>query len=298
MNHLIVILDDLGEDAVSLLQNSPYDISFDKKDLPQANAIITRSTKITEEMILSAPNLKIISRAGVGMDNIDVEFAHTRNIFTCNAQGGNAVNAAETTMGFILSLAHKITYAHHLLYGHKKWERGLLTEGFELEGKTLGIIGCGNVGSRVAQFAHAFNMNILVYDPYQSNIPSFVTVIKTLKQLLAESDLITLHTPLNKETMYMIDEKELSYCKKDAYLINASRGKVVKESALITALKNKQIAGAALDVFNQEPLDENSELFDLDNIIMIPHLGGAGIESRKRVSRFAVEHVLNKLQDL
>ncbi len=298
MNYLIVVLDDLGEEAVNLLQNSSYNISFNKNDLPQANALITRSTKITEKMILSAPKLKIISRAGVGMDNIDVEFAHSHNIFTCNAQGGNAVNAAETTMGFILSLAHKITYAHHLLYGQKKWERGLLTEGFELEGKTLGIIGCGNVGSRVAQFAHAFNMNVLVYDPYQSHIPSFATPVKILKQLLSNSDLITLHTPLNKETMYMIDEKELSYCKKSAYLINASRGKVVKESALITALKNQQIAGAALDVFNQEPLDENSELYDLDNIIIIPHLGGAGIECRKRVSQIAVENVLNKLQDL
>ena len=298
MNHLIVVLDDLGEEAVSLLQNSPYDISFDKTDFPKAKAIITRSTKITEEMILSAPNLKIISRAGVGMDNIDVEFAHTRGIFTCNAKGGNAVNAAETTMGLILSLAHKITYAHHLLYGQKKWERGVLTEGFELEGKTLGIIGCGNVGARVAQFAHVFKMNILVYDPYQSNVPTFTKPIKDLKKLLAESDLITLHTPLNKETMYMIDEKELSYCKKSAYLINASRGKIVRENSLIAALKNKQLAGVALDVFNQEPLDQNSELYDLENIIMIPHLGGAGIECRKRVSRFAVENVLNKLQDL
>ncbi len=298
MNHLIVVLDDLGEEAVSLLQNSPYDISFDIKDLPQANAILTRSTKITESMILSAPNLKIISRAGVGMDNIDVEFAHTRGVFTFNAKGGNAVNAAETTMGFIISLAHKITYAHHLLYGQKKWERGLLTEGFELEGKTLGIIGCGDVGSRVAHFAHAFNMNILVYDPYQSNIPAFAKPVKDLKNLLAESDLITLHTPLNKETMYMIDEKEFSYCKKSAYLINASRGNVVRESALIKAIKTQQIAGVALDVFNQEPLPENSELYNLENIIMIPHLGGAGIECRKRVSRFAVENVLNKLQEL
>ena len=295
MNNLIVVLDDLGQRAINLLQNSPHAISFDPKDLPLATAIITRSTKITKDMILTAPNLTIISRAGVGMDNIDVEFAHSQNILTFNAKGGNAVNAAETTMGLILSLAHKITHAHHLLYGHKKWERGLLTEGFEIANKTLGIIGCGNVGLRVAQFAHAFNMHILVYDPYQSNIPAFATQIQDLKQLLSECDLITLHTPLTKETMYMIGEQELSYCKKNAYIINACRGKVIKESALINALKNHHIAGAALDVFDKEPIPENSELYDLDNIIIIPHLGGAGIECRNRVSQLAVENVLNKV---
>lgn len=295
MKNLIVVLDNLGQLAHDKLLNSGYDISFDASDIKNATALIVRSSKVDKDMIDSAPSLKIISRAGVGLDSIDIEYANQKGIKVFNSAGGNSVNAAETTIGLILSLAHKISYAHHLLYGSKIWERGIKTEGFELEGKTLGIIGCGNVGSRVALFALAFNMNVLIFDPYIEKIPTNTTKISSLEELLSKCDILTIHTPLTQETYHLINEKNISLMKNNSYLINASRGKVVEEQALIKALKNKKLAGAALDVFEQEPLSDDSELFNLENIIIIPHLGGASIEARTRVSDYAVENVLLNL---
>ncbi|MGL4561826.1 MAG: hydroxyacid dehydrogenase [Brevinema sp.] len=297
MKKLILVLDYLGEQAHQKLQTSPYEISVNPADLSKATALIVRSTRVTKEMIDEGTNLKIISRAGVGMDAIDTEYARSKNILLFNAAGGNSVNAAETTMGFILSIAHKITYSHHLLYGQKMWERGEKTEGFELDGKTLGIIGCGNVGSRVAQFARAFNMSVCIYDPYISNFPPNTESVPSLEILLPKCDMVTIHTPLTKETYHLMDEKYFGLMKKNAYLINASRGKVVDQKALINALKNKTIMGAALDVFEEEPLPLDSPLFDFDNIIMIPHLGGASSEARTRVSELAVENVFAHIQD-
>ncbi|MGL4388725.1 MAG: NAD(P)-dependent oxidoreductase, partial [Brevinema sp.] len=264
-------------------------------DLNKATALIVRSSKVNKQMINEGVHLQIISRAGVGMDTIDVAYAESKNIKVFNAAGGNSINAAETTMGLILSIAHKINYAHYLLYGQRIWERGEKTEGFELEGKTLGIIGCGNVGSRVARFALAFGMNILIYDPYISLFPDNTKSVNSLEKLLPQCDLITLHTPLTEETFYLMNEKRFSLMKKTSYIINVSRGKVIKETALIKALDDKTIMGAALDVFEEEPLPTDSPLFEYDNIIMIPHLGGASAETRARVSDIAIENIFRFL---
>ncbi|MGL4394117.1 MAG: hydroxyacid dehydrogenase [Brevinema sp.] len=295
MSDLILVLDHLGEEAHLKLKQSPFAISFDKVDLPKATALIVRSSKVTKEMIDEGKNLRVISRAGVGMDAIDVSYAQTKNIKVFNAAGGNSVNAAETTMGFMLSIAHKINYAHHLLVAKGIWERGKQTEGFELEGKTLGIIGCGNVGSRVARFANAFGMNVLIHDPYITEFPSDTKAIASLEELLPQCDIVTLHTPLTEETHHLMNKERFRLMKKNSYIINASRGQVVSEKALIHALSNQIIAGAALDVFEKEPLPADSRLFEFDQIIMIPHLGGASAEARLRVSDIAVENVFKNL---
>lgn len=295
MKKLILVLDDLGAEAHQLLHDSSFDISFDIATLPKATALIVRSSVVTKELIDKAPQLKIISRAGVGMDNIDEEYALSMGIKTYNSQGGNAVYAAETTMGLILSLAHKIIYAHTLLFEHKKWKRGKETEGFELAGKTLGIVGCGNVGSRVATYAHSFAMKIVVYDPYLTIFPPFAEVSPSLESLLEKSDVTTLHTPLTQETYHMIDQRAFDFMPSHAYLVNACRGDVVQEKALVEALTQNKIAGAALDVFTQEPLSQDSPLFSCPNIITLPHLGGAGKECRQRVSQLAVLNILKNL---
>lgn len=297
MKYNIIIADDLSDEAIDLLRQSGQNIYFGLEELPNADALIVRSTKVTKNLIDQAPPLKIIARAGVGMDTIDEIYAHSKNIFTANAPGGNADNAAETTIGLMLSMAHNIVKAHGLLYHQKKWERNT-TQGFELKGKTLGIIGCGNVGSRVAKISLALGMNILIYDPYITNYPENATAVSELTDLLPQCDLLTLHVPLTSETYHMISEKELFLLPFQSCIVNASRGAVVNEAALIQALNSGHIKSAALDVFENEPLPTDSPLFDIENIILLPHLGGASIEARNRVSIMAAEAVLDFLNNL
>ncbi|MGL4366824.1 MAG: hydroxyacid dehydrogenase [Brevinemataceae bacterium] len=298
MKTLILVLDPLGSEADELLTNSTLPVSTNIKDLASATALIVRSSKVSREMILKAPCLKAIARAGVGLDSIDVEFAESQGIKVFNSAKGNTVNAAETTIGLILSLAHHIADAHLKLYGNKIWDRSIDTEGYEIQHKTLGIIGFGNVGSTVAQYAKVFGMHVKAFDPYTSAGVPGVVQLNSKQELLMSCDFVTLHTPLTPETQFMIDFPEFELMKPSSYLINASRGRTVREAALVDALINNKIKGAALDVFEEEPLNLNSPLYQCKNILMIPHLGGASREARKRVSCMAVEHILSFLKEL
>ncbi|MCK5699273.1 MAG: phosphoglycerate dehydrogenase [Candidatus Aenigmarchaeota archaeon] len=252
--------------------------------IPTYDALVVRSAvQVTKPIIDAATNLKVIGRAGVGVDNIDTEYATKKGIIVMNAPFGNIISAAEHTMALMLATARNISQADRKLK-QKQWDRKSFT-GTELNRKTLGLIGLGKVGKEVATRAKSFNMNILVYDPYISKeaADELEVTLKDLNDLLKESDFITVHTPLMPSTRNLIDEKQFSLMKPNARIINCARGGIINEQALINAIKQKKIQGAALDVYEHEPPLE-SGLLDHESIITTPHLGASTKEAQTNVS--------------
>jgi D-3-phosphoglycerate dehydrogenase len=255
-----------------------------KEIIPAYEGLIVRSsTKVTSDIIAAAKNLKIIGRAGVGLDNVDVEAASRKGVVVMNAPEGNTISTAEHTMSLILALSRNIPQAHHSLK-NKQWDRkGFM--GVELYGKTLGIIGLGRIGAEVANRAMSFKMKILAYDPYLSLDKTKLLKIESvsLKQLLKQSDFITVHTPLTDETKHLISDKEIALMKDGVQIINCARGGIVDEKALIKGLKSGKIAGCALDVFEKEP-PFDSPLLKLKNVVVTPHLGASTEEAQVNVA--------------
>jgi len=243
-------------------------------------ALLVRSaTKVTAEVLEAGKKLQIIGRAGVGVDNVDVEEATRRGIIVCNAPTGNTISAAEHTVALMLSLARNIPQANVVLKTGA-WRRNDFM-GTEVRNKTLGIVGLGNVGSEVARRACSFEMKLIAYDPFISvdHARNLQVELVPLKQLLKESDFITLHLKLTAQTKGMIGAKELAMVKPTARIINTARGGLIDEEALAKAAKEKRIAGAAIDVFPKEPTTE-SVLFECDNVIVTPHLGASTAEAQ------------------
>lgn len=294
MSYTIVVADDLSASALILLKKSPHTVLYGLSHLPQADALILRSVKINAAQIDSAARLKIISRAGVGMDAIDTVYAEKKNILCVNAAGGNSISAAEHTLGLMLSMSHQIARSHNQILNNI-WDR-TTTEGFELHGKTLGVVGCGNVGSKVCRLALAFGMQVLVYDPYITAFPEGVVVFDSLEELLKKCDILTLHVPLTQETKEMINSDRLNLLKDGTSLVNASRGAVVELQALVQA--SSRFKAIALDVYPEEPLPHDFPLIHIPNITLTPHLGGASTEARERVAVMAVKSVLSFLEAL
>ncbi len=247
-------------------------------------ALIVRSrTKVTGEVIEAGERLKVLGRAGVGVDNIDVEAATRRGIVVLNAPGGNVISAAEHTFALMLALVRNVAQADASLR-RGEWERGRF-RGIELHGKTLGLIGAGRIGAEVAKRAQAFGMKVIAFDPYLSDEraeQAGITLVE-LRDLLEAADVISVHTPLTEETKGLIGASELNRMKPTAYLVNAARGGVVDEVALAEALRGGRLAGAALDVFEQEPVPADSLLLQLDNVLAVPHLGAATREAQAGV---------------
>jgi D-3-phosphoglycerate dehydrogenase len=264
--------------------------------------IVSEYFRITSQVMDASPNLRGIVVWGVGYDHVDVEAASERGIYVVNTAGSNAESVAEHVFGLILCLSRKI---HRLddFVRTGRWvtrEESGLPPGLvaqDIYGKTIGIIGLGAVGSRVARIARGFNMRILAYDPYISpeTARERGAELVSLEKLLRESDFITLHVPLNKETERMISVKELSLMKPTAYLINTSRGRVIDEEALIKALEEKKIAGAGLDVFIEEPVSLDNPLLKFDNVIVTPHCAGNSIEALEKTSLMVAEEVVRIL---
>jgi D-3-phosphoglycerate dehydrogenase len=255
-----------------------------KKDIGKYDALIIRSaTKVTAEILERAKKLKVIGRAGSGLDNVDKVTATKRGIVVMNTPGGNTITTAEHTVALILSMARKIPQASASMK-QGKWEKKKFM-GVELYNKTLGIIGLGNIGSHVAKMAQGMGMHVIAYDPYLSEEKAKtlgVTVVE-LNELFKTSDFITNHIPLTAETKNLIGTKSLAIMKKGVRIINAARGGVVDESALYKALKSGRVAAAALDVFESEPPGE-SPLFELDNFICTPHLGASTQDAQENVA--------------
>jgi D-3-phosphoglycerate dehydrogenase / 2-oxoglutarate reductase len=259
-------------------------------------ALVVRSeTKVTPEVIKAGKHLKVIARAGIGVDNINLEAATTAGIPVVNAPIGNTVAAAEHTMALMLALARHVPQAYQSMKAGE-WKRSAFM-GVELRNKTLGVVGLGRVGAEVARRARAFGMNLVAYDPFVS--PDFANRVgaqlASLDELLAQSDFVTLHTPLTANTHKLIGRRELARLKEGARLINVARGELIDEEALLEALDSDRLAGAAIDVFVQEP-PRDWRLAQHPKVLSTPHLGASTIEAQKEVAKEAAEQVLAILE--
>ncbi|MCX7805203.1 MAG: phosphoglycerate dehydrogenase [Planctomycetota bacterium] len=247
--------------------------------------IVRSATTVTAKVVKAGmPRLRIIGRAGVGVDNIDVEAATEAGIVVQNTPTGNIVSAAEHALAMLLALARNIPAADALIK-KGKWEKKALT-GVELAGKTLGIVGIGKVGARVAKAARAMEMEVVVFDPFITDRKAAeLGVVRTdLETLLKKSDFVSIHAPLTDKTRGMISARELGLMKKTARIVNCARGGIIVEKDLAAALAGGRIAGAALDVFEEEPLPADSPLTALPNVVLTPHLGASTEEAQERVS--------------
>jgi D-3-phosphoglycerate dehydrogenase / 2-oxoglutarate reductase len=262
------------------------------------DALIVRSqTRVTSGVLEAAQHLKVIARAGIGLDNVDVEAATRRGVMVVNAPQSNVISAAEQTMALLLAQARNIPQADAALR-LGAWERSKW-EGIELAGKTLGAIGLGRVGSLVAARAAAFGMRVIAYDPYVSAERAKemgVDVMPTLEALLVQSDFVTIHLPRTPDTEGLIGAHELSLMKRGARLVNTSRGGIVEEEALAKALADGHLGGAALDVFSVEPTID-SPLFGFDNVVVTPHLGASTREAQDKAGTTVAEMVRLGLKD-
>ena len=258
-------------------------------------AIIVRSrTKVTADVISRAAKLRVIARAGVGVDNIDVAAATKHRIPVVNAPAASTISVAELALAHMLALARHIPQAHASLKAGK-WEKKQF-EGTELYGKTLGLVGSGRIGAEVAKRAQAFGMRVISYDPY---LPPKVAEergirLTTLEAVLMDADFVSVHAALTDETRHMLGAKQLALMKKSAYVVNCARGEIVDEAALAAALKAGEIAGAALDVFENEP-PTGSPVLAIDTTSFTPHLGASTKEAQIRVGETVASDVLRVL---
>ncbi len=260
------------------------------------DALVVRSqTQASAEIIEAGKNLQVIARAGVGTDNVDIEAATRRGIVVVNAPTGNTISAAEHTIALMLALARHIPQANALLRSGV-WRREDFM-GTEVRNKTLGIIGLGGVGSEVARRARGLEMKLIAHDPFISvdHARNLQVELVSFKQLLKESDFITLHLPLTASTKGLIGAKELSLVKPQVHIINTARGGLIDEPVLVKAIREKRVAGAAIDVFPEEPAT-SSVLFESDNIIVTPHLGASTTEAQVMVARDVATQIVDVLK--
>jgi len=263
------------------------------KRIGNYDALVVRSeTQVTRDVITAGKKLKIIGRAGVGVDNIDVNAATERGIIVVNAPEGNTISAAEHTIAMMMSMSRNIPQADASLKS-KKWDRKKFM-GVEVRGKLLGVVGLGRIGAEVAKRAQGMEMKILAYDPFISpaRASELNVELTTVEDIVRRADYITVHTPLTKETKDLISTKEFGIMKKGARVINCARGGIINEEALAKAVRGGIVAGAAIDVFTKEPPFENP-LLELDNVIVTPHLGASTEEAQINVAVSVAEQIIN-----
>jgi len=253
--------------------------------IPAFSALIVRSqTRVTADILNAAAKLRVVGRAGVGVDNVDVETATRRGVVVLNAPGGNTISTAEHAFSLLLSMARKIPHADANVR-NKNWDKKNF-EGVELYNKTLGVIGMGRIGSELTRRAIAFGMRVVAYDPYLSVTRARslqVELVDELDDLLGSADFISLHTPLTAETRHILDAARLQKTKRGVRIINCARGGLIDEGALAQALQDGRVAGAALDVFEIEPLPSDSPLRSAPNLVLTPHLGASTVEAQESV---------------
>ncbi len=299
----VLISDPVAQEGIKLLEDGGLEVVVNTKldeeglceEIKDFDALIVRSgTQVTKKVIESGTRLKIIGRAGVGVDNVDIPAATNRGIVVVNSPAGNTFAAAELTISHLLALARNLPQACTSLK-EGRWDRKKYT-GVEVRKKTLGIVGLGKIGRTVATIAQGLSMKVIGYDPFitKEQGDSLGIRLVELNDLFQESDFITFHLPLNSQTKNMVSTKEFALMKKTAYLINVARGGIIDEKALYDAVKNGQIAGAALDVFEQEPCTD-SPLLELEQIIVTPHLGASTIEAQINVAIDVAEDVVGFL---
>ena len=297
----ILVADALSPDALDELKSIPeFDVTLKTgmdedelvKTIPDFHVAVVRgATKVTGKAIDAASNLELIVRAGIGLDNIDLEAAKAKGIQVANTPAATSISVAEHTFGLMLAAVRNHGKANLSMKEHK-WEKKLFS-GTELYGKTLGVMGFGRIGQEVAKRALAFGMNVIAFDIIEVKTELNVTQV-SWEELLSQSDIITLHLPLTDKTRHMISDKEFAMMKDGVILINASRGGTVDEKALKNALDSDKVRAAALDVFEKEPPDEFS-LVDHPNVIATPHIGAAAKEGQKRAGMEVVSILKERL---
>jgi D-3-phosphoglycerate dehydrogenase len=306
--HRVLVTDKLAEEGLELLRaekdlevvvpKAKLDDKSLRAALAEADGIIIRSgTQLTAEVLKNQPRLKVIARAGVGVDNIDVPTATRQGIVVMNTPGGNTVSTAEHTMALILALSRNVAQANDSLKAGR-WDRNKFT-GTQLGGKTLGIVGLGRVGLAVAKRAQGFDMQVLGFDPFLSHERAAehgIESVSPLDDLWARCDYITLHTPLSAETRNLIGPNELARMRKGVRIINCARGGLIDEPALLEALKAGKVAGAAIDVFDPEPPPADHPLVRHPQVLVTPHLGASTEEAQISVSIEAAQLLINFLQ--
>lgn len=301
----ILISDKLSEKGLSILRNEKGIEAVVKtglsareliKEIPPYDALIVRSaTRVTAEIIRAARNLKVIGRAGVGLDNVDLQAATEKGIIVMNSPGGNTISTAEHTIGLLFSLARLIPQAHQTVQ-KGLWEKKKFT-GIEINGKTLGVIGVGRIGMEVCRRARALGMKVIAYDPFVSKekAHAFGIELVELNDIYSRSHFITIHTPLTNETRHMIDAQAIGRMRDGVRIINCARGGIIDERALYEGLKSGKVAGAALDVFEKEP-PHGSPLLSLGNVIVTPHLGASTVEGQESVAVEIAHQIVDALK--
>ncbi|ASJ10513.1 3-phosphoglycerate dehydrogenase [Thermococcus sp. P6] len=301
----VLVAAPLHEKAFEVLRGAGLEVVYseypDEEKLVElvgdVDALIVRSKpKVTARVIEAAPRLRVIGRAGVGLDNIDLDAAKKRGIEVVNSPGASSRSVAELVLALMFNVARKVAFAD------RKMREGIWAKkqcmGIELEGKTVGIVGFGRIGYQVGKIAKALGMKVLLYDPYpnEERAKEVGGRFVDLDTLLRESDVVTLHVPLLDSTYHLINEERLRLMKNTAILINASRGPVVDTEALVKALKEGWIAGAGLDVYEEEPLPKDHPLTKLDNVVLTPHIGASTVEAQMRAGVEVAEKVVKVLK--
>ena len=306
MTYRVLVTDDLSREAVDLLQ-ARHDFTFDVEKglnpdqlaerIPTYDGLIIRSSaQVTNHVIAAGDRLKVIGRAGAGIDNVDLQAASERGVIVMNTPGANTVATAEHTMALLLALCRNVPQAAASLRSGR-WERKQF-KGVEVRSKTIGIIGLGRVGQRVARRCKAFGMDVICHDPYLSGERADLLKVDQvpLDELLERSDFITLHAALTLDTQGLIGPEALARTKPGVRIINAARGGLIDEAALIEALQNGRVAGAALDVLTDEPPDPANPLLHMDNVVVTPHLAASTDEAQREVGIQIVGQVIDALE--
>jgi D-3-phosphoglycerate dehydrogenase len=294
----VLVCDPIADKGSEMMQQAGIEVDVKTGLAPEElertigdyDVIVVRSaTKVRKPLIEAGKNLKLIVRAGVGLDNIDVEYAQARGIEVMNTPAASSNAVAELTVGYLLALARRLPQTTASLRAGK-WEKKKFS-GNEIAGKTLGLVGYGRIGWLVAKKALALEMEVIAYDPYVSDPKGLEMEFVSLEELLERADYISMHLPLNDETRNLIDSLQFEMMKDGTCIINCARGGTINEDALYEAIRSGKVAGAALDVYAEEPAKGN-RLFELDEVIGSPHIGAATVEAQYRVSTEVAERVI------
>ncbi len=293
------IFDPISDEALAYAQARLDVVAWDSAEIEnyaEAEAVIVRTSKITADIIDKMPKLKIIAKHGVGVDNIDIAYAKSKNIVITNTPAANMNSVAEMVIGFALNCARKITQSHLAVLQGLEKNAPMYLSGYELAGRTLGLVGLGKIGISVGQkMRNAFEMNVVVYDPFTAEAvcDSFgFAKLNTLEELCRQADIISISVPLTEKTANMISAKELSLMKKTAIIINTSRGGIINEEDLYTALKENKLFGVALDVFAEEPVKAEHPLLTCANVTATPHNGANTADALIRMGTGAVDEIV------
>ncbi|MCH7697920.1 MAG: D-glycerate dehydrogenase [Chloroflexi bacterium] len=298
----------LPEHALDRIETECNVVTFAGKEMPSKEELIagiaeadgllgSAQLSVDADVLNAAPRLRVVSNFGVGYDNVDLAAAAQRGVIVCNTPGVLSDAVADLTMGLVLSLARRLPESERFVR-EGRWKPGAGMElGTDVSGKTLGIIGLGRIGVAVARRAQAFSMTVVFHDLFREP-PAEVGFSKyrEMEALLRESDFVSLHVNLRPETHHLLGRAQLALMKPSAFLINTSRGQIVDQSALVEALRKGEVAGAALDVFEEEPLPATDPLMAMTNVILLPHIGSASVETREAMRDLSIDNLLRALR--